>query len=201
MSTYQPISENKLTDDVYKTSINGLYYVQHKTFHDERGFFSELGKLPEILKAVKSNFTVKQISQARSQPNVIRGIHAEDWNKYITVASGIAFSAIIDLRPESETFMNKETFLLGFGEDALDGSLLIPARCGNSMCVVEGPVNYLYLFDKLYSKRDPAGDVAISLFDPDLAIEWPIPREQMIISPRDLKAVTLRQRFAEKFVT
>jgi dTDP-4-dehydrorhamnose 3,5-epimerase len=196
---YIPTPENKITDEVYKTSINGLYYISHKTFPDERGFFSELGKLTEILQIVQSNFTVKQISQARSYPNVIRGIHGEDWSKYISVTSGIAFSAIIDLRPESKTFMKKEQFLLGFGENTLDGSLLIPARCGNSMCVVEGPVNYLYLFDKLYKDRDPKGDVAVSLFDPDLNIQWPIPREQMIISQRDLKAVTLRQCFPEKF--
>jgi dTDP-4-dehydrorhamnose 3,5-epimerase-like enzyme len=53
--------------------------------------------------------------------------------------------------------------------------------------------------DKLYKDRDPAGDQAISLFDPDLNIAWPTPKEEMVISERDRQAVTLREKFPQKF--
>lgn len=198
-NTYQPTEDKKVATGIFKTSINGLYYIAHSTYKDDRGFFSELARIPELEKVIGQQFIVKQINQACSEVNVIRGIHAEDWNKYITLTTGVCFSAVVDTRPESETFGNKEYFLLGYGDGVLDGSLYIPARAGNSACIVEGPVNYVYFVDKLYKDRDPSGDVAISLFDPDINVPWPIPREQMIISERDLKALTLRRRFPEKF--
>ncbi|MFA9289009.1 MAG: dTDP-4-dehydrorhamnose 3,5-epimerase family protein [Weeksellaceae bacterium] len=196
---YQPTPENQLNERVYKTTIDGLYYISHNTNRDDRGFFSEVAVFPYLEKATGTPFHIRQINHANSQVNVARGIHTEDWNKYVAITAGICFSAIADVRPASTTFGKVETFLLGHGEDALDGSLFIPAGAGNSMCVVSGPVDYLYFVDKVYADRDTSGDLAITLFDPDLAIEWPIPREQMIISDRDKKAVTLREKYPERF--
>lgn len=196
---FRPTDDKKVENGIYSTRIEGLYYVAHTTHQDERGFFSELAHVSELEKVIGSHFIVKQVNQARSKVNVVRGIHAEDWNKYVTVTSGVGFVAIVDTRPESITFGNKEYFVLGHADYALDGSLYIPARAGNSICVLEGPIDYVYFVDRLYKDRDLSGDVAISLFDPDISITWPIPRNEMIISERDLKAVTLRDRYPKKF--
>ena len=126
-------------------------------------------------------------------------MHAEDWKKIITVINGLAFCALADVRPESATFGQVVNFRLGFGEGGLTGSLLVEEEIANSFCVLKGPVDYVYCVDRLYSERDPKGDVAISLFDPDLKIEWPIKREAMILSERDKNSISLRQRFPEKF--
>ena len=196
---YKPTEDKKVGDFVYSTSIEGLYYFAHSTYKDARGFFSEVARYPELETVTGKPFNVKQINHARSDKNVIRGIHAENWNKYIHISNGVCFSAIVDVRPDSLTFMNKESFILGHADYALDGSIYIPARAGNSMCVMEGPVDYLYFVDALYKDRDTSGDMAISLFDPDINVEWPIAREDMIISDRDLNAVTLREKFPTKF--
>ena len=198
---YHPTENKKIAEGIYKTSIDGLLYIMHKTFADERGFFSEIARLPELEVITGKSFHVKQINHARSLTNVIRGIHAEGWNKYITIASGICFSAIADVRPHSTTFGNKEYFILGNSEGSLDGSLYIPSGAGNSMAVIDGPVDYIYFVDCLYQDRDKEGDVAISLFDPDLAIEWPIAREDMIISERDINSINLREKYGEKVFT
>jgi len=81
----------------------------------------------------------------------------------------------------------------------LHGSLFIPNGIGNSLCAVKGPVDYLYYVDQLYKDRNTNGDKAISLFDPNLNIEWPIKREDMIISERDKNAVTLTELFPKKY--
>lgn len=197
--TYKPSEDKKVAERVYSTSINGLFYIDHITHRDQRGFFSEVAKIPYLEKVLPQSFVIKQINHARSEQNVIRGFHCEAWNKYISITNGICFSAIVDARPDSKTFGNKECFLLGHGEGALDGSVYIPGGSGNSMCVVEGPVDYLYFVDEIYENRDLKGDLALSLFDPDIQIEWPIPREQMIISERDINSITLREKFPEKF--
>lgn len=190
-STYSIQESNHIKGNAYRTSIEGLIYYDKKILGDDRGFFSEVAHLPVIGEISGIDFSVKQVNHARSQKNVVRGIHAEDWNKFVFIASGKAFCAIADLRPESATYKEVETFTLGFDEESLQGGLFIPRGLGNSVAVLEGPLDYIYFVDKLYSQRDPAGDTAISLFDPQLAIKWPIPREEMIISERDQNAVIL----------
>ena len=199
ISTYTPSSEQEVTPGIFNTAIDGLYFIAHKKHRDDRGFFAEILRINELEDVAKVDFRIKQVNHARSEKNVVRGIHAEDWNKLVFVTSGLAFCAICDVRPQSATFGKKEYFMMGIHEKALDGSLYIPARLGNSVCVLEGPVDYIYCVDRLYKERDPAGDTAISLFDPDLAVEWPIGREEMIISERDRNSITLREKYPEKF--
>jgi dTDP-4-dehydrorhamnose 3,5-epimerase len=196
---YSPTAENKVQEGVYKTSIDGMLYIERPFYKDERGFFSEVVKIPELERYIGSPFQIRQINHARSEKNVVRGLHAEGWNKFIFIVSGVCFVAIADVRPNSTTFAAKEFFKLGFEGDALSGCLFLPSGVGNSLCVLEGPLDYIYVVDKLYKERDPAGDVAISLFDPDLAIPWPIKREEMVLSQRDVNAVTIREKCPEKF--
>lgn len=196
-TTYQPTKDLEIKDGVFKTRINGLYYLAFNYFPDNRGFFSEIGYTYKIETIIGTPFKIAQLNHSRSLDNVIRGLHAEGWNKLTTVTNGTAFSALADVRPDSTTFAKVETFL--FGEEGLKGSLFIAQGIANSVCVIKGPVDYLYCVDKLYQDRDPTDDQAISLFDPDLNINWPIPRDQMIISDRDKQAVTLRQKFPDKF--
>lgn len=190
--TFDKASALEIESTVFKTSIEGLLYIDRTLHGDDRGFFSEVTHVPTIQKVTGIDFSIKQINHARSQTNVVRGIHAEDWNKFVFLGAGRAFSAIVDLRKESPTYKHVETFTLGFEGQDLRGGLFIPRGLGNSVATLSGPLEYIYFVDKLYAERDPAGDTAISLFDPQLAIEWPIPREQMILSQRDKNAVLLR---------
>lgn len=197
--TYKPTSDSQVAKGIYKTAIDGLLFIDKSVFEDSRGFFTEVVRLPEVEAVIGKPFNVRQVNHARSEQNVVRGIHAEGWNKCTFITRGKAFCALVDVRPESKTFLVKEYFLLGEGEGALAGVLFLPSGIGNSLCVIEGPVDYIYLVDRLYKDRDPSGDAAISLFDPDLAVQWPIPKEQMVISSRDENAVSVREKFPEKF--
>ncbi|KUK79228.1 MAG: Putative dTDP-4-dehydrorhamnose reductase [Microgenomates bacterium 39_7] len=194
LNIYQPNSDLQLSDHFFKTKIDGLLYFMAPKKNDERGFFSEIVKLPELEEVIGKPFEIKQVNCARSQQNVIRGLHAENWNKLVVVTSGLAFSAIADIRPDSSTFKQVELFELGCDHQQEYGSgLFITQGLANSVCVLEGPLNYLYFVDKLYSERDKTDDQAISLFDEELAIQWPIPRNEMILSQRDLNAVSLKE--------
>lgn len=189
--TFDKSTAEEAGKNIYKTSIDGLYYVDRKIHGDNRGFFSEVGHIPEISKLIGKEFIVKQVNHARSQANVARGIHAEDWNKFVFISSGKAFCAVADLRKDSKTFKKVETFILGYDGLSLPGGIFVSKGLGNSVVSLEEPLDYIYFVDKLYSERDTAGDIAISLFDPDLNIKWPIKREDMIISERDKNAVNI----------
>ena len=83
-TTFKPTEDNKISETIYKTAIDGLYYIPHKYFPDDRGFYSELARTPEIDALTGQTFVAQQFNQSRSNVNVIRGIHAEDWNKLVT---------------------------------------------------------------------------------------------------------------------
>jgi dTDP-4-dehydrorhamnose 3,5-epimerase len=127
-----------------------------------------------------------------SKPGVIRALHAESWNKLVYPMTGRMFAAIVDIRPESETFGKVETFEFDAAEPR---ALFVPIGMGNSICVHgDEDVHYMYLVDQEYTGQDTR---AIAWDDPDLAIAWPV--ENPIISDRDKNNPTLREMFPEKF--
>lgn len=201
MQTYQPEKDLKIAEDVYKTKIDGLYFIPHHTYPDDRGFYSEVSRIPEIEAVTGQKFVTKQVNHSRSNTNVVRGFHAEAWNKLITVASGKVLSVLVDIRPDSPTFGEVEMFILGSDEEALNGAIYVTEGIANGFLVLAGPADYIYLVDALYAQRDKSGDRAINLFDKDINVEWPIEREKMIYSDRDANSVSLRELFPEKFLT
>lgn len=177
---------------VFLTNIAGLLFVERPAFTDERGFFREVGNVADIEAVTRQPFIVKQINHSSSIHRVIRGIHAEGWNKLVTAITGVAFCALVDLRERSSTFMHVQLSLLVGGM----GALYIPKGVGNSICVTsEETFNYLYAVDRAYAERDPADDRAINVFDPHLAIPWPFPAEDLILSDRDRGAISVQDLF------
>lgn len=197
---YKLTDENKVGENIYKTTIPGLFYVHTKTHADNRGFYREIALIPDLDRVRGEKFEIKQLNHSNSNTNVIRGIHSENWNKLITVTHGVCLCVLSDIRPESPTFLQKEYVLLGFGENnPLPGALFITHGIGNSFLTLEGPSEYVYAVDQLYRERDTDGDRAISLFDEDLKIQWPINESDLIISDRDRSSVTLRSLYPDKF--
>lgn len=196
---YVPNKELEIAENIWKTKIDGLYYLKYKKFIDERGFFSQILE-PERIKAagINPNFQIKQINLSVSKSKIARGIHTEGWNKLITVLQGHAFCALADVRPDSPTYKNVEYFdFIADPQNEWGESLYISKKIGNSVCAVEGPMHYLYGVDMLYHERNKADDLAVSIFDPDLNIQWPFAKEEMIISQRDIDSITLKELYQE----
>lgn len=174
------------------TSIPGLLILERPIFSDERGFFRELFHKDELEKTAGLKFDGVQMNHSHSAPGVIRGIHAEKWNKIIYPVCGEVFIAIVDIRPDSPTFSKVETFNIN---DNNRIGLFIPNGLANSLCVTgDKSVDYIYLVDAYYDGSDTR---AIAWDDPDLNISWPAPNP--IISQRDENNPKLRDLFPEKF--
>lgn len=94
MNSFQLSSDKLLKNNIYKTSINDVYYIDRPYHEDQRGFFSEVGKMAELSEIIGFPFAIKQVNHARSNTNVVRGIHAEGWNKYVFITQGVCFCAI-----------------------------------------------------------------------------------------------------------
>ena len=179
-------------DFVQKTSIDGLLVLKRPKHGDDRGFFKEIFHLNEIEEVLNLEFKIVQVNHTFSKKGVLRGIHAEQWNKLIYPINGEVFIAIVDMRPDSQTFKKVETFTINETDRF---ALFIPKGLGNSYVVTsEEPVDYIYLVDAYYDGSD---QTAIAWDDPDVNINWPI--QNPIISERDKNNPRLRDLFPEKF--
>lgn len=196
MTPTTPGSElTPLSDNVFQTALPGLLVLTSNQHPDERGFYAELVKIPNIQAYLEQPFAPIQINHSHSKQNVIRGFHAENWNKLVTVILGECFSVFVDVRPDSPTFGHKISFTLGTSGDARYGCVFIPKGVANSTLALSPTVEYLYFVDQLYEDRDTSGDVSISLFDPDIDAQWPVEKKHLIMSERDKNAVSLKERF------
>src|SRR5687767_6055458 len=100
---------------VESTEIEGLLLVDWPTHGDDRGFFRQTYQIDEIADALGRVPVLRQGNHSRSQPGVLRGFHAEPWDKLVYAVHGTVFTAVADIRPSSPTFAQTLTFTLGDG--------------------------------------------------------------------------------------
>lgn len=156
------MSDNYITP----TSISGLVVIERPTFPDDRGFFRESIRIPDLEQVTQIPFHVAQANHARSPKDILRGIHIAPWNKLIYVVSGKVQSVIVDLRKDSPTFGKYETLVIG---DENRKSVFIPKGCGNSYLVLSDEADYTYLTDELWSSGK---EIGIAWNDQTLNITW-----------------------------
>ncbi|MEE0446121.1 MAG: sugar nucleotide-binding protein [Collinsella sp.] len=118
---------------------------------------------------------------------VTRGIHAEPWDKFISVARGSVFGAWVDLREGSATYGKVFTCTLDPSK-----AIYVPRGVGNSFQALEDGTAYTYLVDAHWSLELKRTYTFVNLADPELAIEWPIPLEQATVSEADLNHPMLK---------
>ena len=174
------------------TEIDGLLVVEWENLADERGFFRQTYQMGELTEALGRDIVLRQGNHARSSPGVVRGFHAEPWDKLVYVARGTALAAILDQRPDSPTFGEVATFHLG-DPPADRIRLFVSAGLGNAYCTYgAGDVDYLYDVSEEYRPVDKA---AVAFDDPDLAVNWPV--ADPIVSHADRGNPRLRDRFPD----
>src|SRR4029077_1922749 len=115
-----------------------------------------------------------------------RGIHAEPWDKFVSVATGRIFGAWVDMR-------SGPTFGTVFTAE-LDPSraVFVPRGVGNAFQTLEPKTLYTYLVNDHYSPD--ANYTSVTPADEPLAIDWPIPLERAELSAKDRAQPGLAER-------
>jgi dTDP-4-dehydrorhamnose 3,5-epimerase len=173
---------------VTKTSIEGLLVVRWDTHGDDRGFFRQTYQRRELDEALGREVGLVQGNHSRSAPGVLRGFHAEPWDKLVYVARGSVFAAIADIRPDSPTYGQAETFWLG-DEPGERIRLFVSQGLANSFCVA-GDTVADYLYDVSDYWRPGIDKPAVAWDDPDLGVQWPT--SEPTLSAEDAANPTLR---------
>ncbi|NLE96989.1 MAG: dTDP-4-keto-6-deoxy-D-glucose epimerase, partial [Propionibacterium sp.] len=84
---------------VETTAIDGLLIVRQPVHGDHRGWFKEAWQRRKLVALGLPDFApVQQNISYNHAAGATRGIHAEPWDKFVSLAAGRIFSAWVDLR-------------------------------------------------------------------------------------------------------
>lgn len=164
---------------ISETPIPGLLLVDLPVHGDSRGWFKENWQREKMVAAGLPDFgPVQNNVSFNDAVGTTRGIHAEPWDKWVSVATGRIFGAWVDLRA-GETFGTVFT-----AEIDPSRAILVPRGVGNSYQTLEPDTAYTYLVNDHWSPD--AAYSFLNLADETAAIAWPIPLSEVEISAKDL---------------
>lgn len=163
---------------VSATPIPGLLVLDLPVHGDNRGWFKENWQRRKMVALGLPDFHPVQnnISYNRDA-GVARGIHAEPWDKFVSVATGRVFGAWVDLR-EGPSFGAVFTTEVGPGR-----AVFVPRGVGNAYQTLEPGTAYTYLVNEHWSPD--ASYTFLNLADETAAIAWPIPLAGAELSDKD----------------
>jgi dTDP-4-dehydrorhamnose 3,5-epimerase len=173
------------------TRIEGLVVIEPVVHGDERGFFCETYRQAWHAEAgIPVDQMFIQDNHSRSKKGVVRGMHfhvGKGVAKLVRCARGQIVDVCVDLRKGSPTYGKWEAVEL---DDRDMRALYVPIGFAHGFCAMSDDVDVLY---KQSAYFDEAVERGIAWNDPDVAIEWPLPLDQLIVSARDSSAPRLAE--------
>ncbi len=162
-----------------ETGIPGLIVWDLPVHGDSRGWFKENWQREKMTALGLPDFgPVQNNISFNDTVGTTRGIHAEPWDKWVSVATGRIFGAWVDLR-EGPTFGAVFT-----AEIDPSTAIFVPRGVGNSYQTLAPDTAYSYLVNDHWSPE--ASYSFLNLADETVAIDWPIPLDQVEVSAKDL---------------
>ena len=175
--------------DVRRLALDGLLEIRPKRIADERGFFSETWNDAAWREAGIAHDFVQDNHSLSKIRGTLRGLHFQAppaaQAKLVRVTRGSAFDVAVDLRSGSPTYRLWAGVTLSAAEW---NQLLIPEGFAHGFLTLEHDTEVQYKASAVYS---PAHDRAIRYDDPAIAIDWPLPAADLILSDRDRAAPLL----------
>ena len=161
------------------TEIDGLVLVQPKVIADDRGFFFETYRRNEYA-ALGIDVEFVQDNHSRSAHGTIRALHFQlrpGQAKLIRCARGSVYDVAVDLRKESPTYGQHETFVL---TDKNAQQVFIPVGFAHGFCVTSEEADVAYKVSSYYEGQTERG---IAWDDPAIGVQWPV--DEPLVSDRD----------------
>jgi dTDP-4-dehydrorhamnose 3,5-epimerase len=173
--------------NLIKTTIDGLVLLQPTIFNDHRGFFMESFHKKNINNLI-GDINFVQDNESESSRGVLRGLHFQKppyaQAKLVRCLKGSVLDVALDLRKDSKTYGHFETTLLS---QENKNQLFIPKGFAHGFVVLSETAIFSYKVDNYYN---PDFESGILWSDPDLKIDWKIPKDEIIISEKDKKLST-----------
>ena len=175
---------------ITKTEIPGVSIIEPTVFGDHRGYFIESYNKEKFPKEYQ-HIEFVQDNESKSSKGVLRGLHYQlppfAQTKLVRVIEGKVLDIAVDIRKGSPTFGKHVSVELS-GENKKQ--LLIPRGFAHGFIVLSETAIFSYKCDNYYS---PESDRGILFNDPNLNIDWKLPKEDYILSEKDKAQPLLKE--------
>jgi dTDP-4-dehydrorhamnose 3,5-epimerase len=165
----------------FETPLKGAFLLELEKRGDERGWFARFFCEREFQQHGLNSKIVQANNSFSQFAGTLRGMHyqiapkAED--KIFRCVRGAIFDAIIDLRPDSTTFLKHFTVELTAENRC---ALYVPKGFAHGFITLAEATETFYLVTELYSPEHERG---IRWNDPKFGIQWPL--APTVISDKD----------------
>lgn len=172
--------------EIVETPFNGCFLLKNRPVTDGRGSFFESYNRQKFESLTGWQGQFVQDNQSESGYGVVRGLHFQTGEfaqaKLVRVLQGSVLDVIVDLRPGSADFGKVFTVEMT-AENQLQ--LFIPRGFAHGFSVLSPSAVFFYKCDNYYNKASEGG---IFPLDRDLAINWGLRAEDIILSEKDRTA-------------
>jgi len=174
-----------------RTEIPDVVIIEPKVHGDERGYFVETFRADKLEAFLGYKINFCQDNESKSSRGVLRGLHYQlhpaAQTKLVRVIEGRVLDVAVDIRKGSPTF-GKHVCVELTAENKKQ--LLVPRGFAHGFVVLEDDTVFAYKVDNYYS---PENDRGILFSDEALGIDWGIPKEELLLSPKDTKQPKLSE--------
>lgn len=172
-----------------ETKLKGAFIIDIERRSDERGFFARAFCQKEFIEhGLKPTIAQANIAFNKVR-GTLRGMHFQYPNsaetKLVRVTRGSILDVIIDLRPESPTYLDHISVELSADNYR---ALYVPERFAHGYQVLEDSTETSYQVGEFYV---PTAEGGLHHSDPRLKLIWPLPVAE--ISPKDAQWPLLDQ--------
>ncbi|MPZ54308.1 MAG: dTDP-4-dehydrorhamnose 3,5-epimerase [Acidimicrobiia bacterium] len=170
-----------------ETELVGAFIIDVEPHADDRGFFARAFCQKEFEEhGLKAEIAQANIAFNRFK-GTLRGMHFQyppkAETKLVRCTRGAIVDIIVDLRPESETFLEHVSVELTADNHR---ALFVPERFAHGYQVLEDDTETSYQVGEFYAPETEGG---LRHDDPRLGLQWPLPVTEM--SEKDEKWETL----------
>ena len=180
--------------NIVPLGIQGAFAVTNDQHTDDRGMFVEWFRADMIEEQTGRAFHTAQANLSVSAKGSLRGIHFADvppgQAKYVMCVAGAIRDWVIDIRVGSPTFGQWEAIDL---TAAKRNAVLIDVGLGHAFVALDPDTVVTYLVTDHYK---PGSEHAINPLDPDIGLDFPLERSELLVSPKDQEAPSLSQALA-----
>lgn len=165
---------------IRKTNLQDVVIIEPTLFKDKRGYFCESFNYNKLNEHI-GHFNIIQINNSKSKFGVLRGLHFQkppyNQAKIVEVLKGVILDVVVDIRTDSPTYGQHQTFVLNDKEML---QLFVPRGFAHGFAVLSKSAVFQYMVDNYYA---PDYDSGIRFDDKYLNIDWEI--QKPIISDKD----------------
>jgi len=178
---------------VTETKLKGCFILEPTKYGDSRGYFFESFNARTFNELTVSETQFVQDNQSFSTKGVLRGLHSQTGEyaqaKLVRVLEGKVIDVAVDVRENSPTYGKYVAVELS----SVNGlQLFVPRGFLHGFVVLSDTATFFYKCDNYYNKASECG---IHPLDPELAIDWHLSQDELLLSDKDREAPSFKEVF------